>query len=223
MQVPPRRRPPDAPCELPDQERAFAAVFDDFDPDCPSPAAVAVDACLDPDLDWATWNHHQDHQDTVGPPDPWARLATARRTLLDLTVLGLTAGRRVPRVCRYALAHGTHRPTHSLYAASQAAARRGWQVGGEEQVFTDPYGSPAPQDRTGWCRVRRHIKAGYADGVVVVTTDVITTDLTEFEKELAWLEAHNAFLAVVVPLTDTPQSEPSEPCIFSPQHQEPRR
>lgn len=130
-------------------------------------------------------------------PDPNARLAALRRDNLRQVVGDVRGKGRAPRVCRYALSVGGHWPSNSLDAATAFAVRNGWQVGGEAQTFTDHHGAPSPELRTGWCLVRRQIRSGYADGVVVTTTGVISPQADEYEQELRWFELHCAFVAVV--------------------------
>ncbi|WP_371792288.1 hypothetical protein OG285_25170 [Streptomyces sp. NBC_01471] len=47
--------------------------------------------------------------------------------------------------------------------------------------------------------MRQQIRAGYADGVVVVTHSVISPRRDEYKQELRWIEEHSGFVAVVVP------------------------
>ncbi|MFF5567689.1 hypothetical protein ACFY7Z_20430 [Streptomyces sp. NPDC012623] len=131
-------------------------------------------------------------------PDPIARLAALRSDNLRRVVAQVRAKGRAPRVCRYALRIDGHWPSTSLAAATAFAVRQAWQVG-EEQTFTDPHGAASPGTRTGWCLVRKQIQAGYADGVVVVTTGVISPHTDEYEEELHWFELRRAFVAVVAP------------------------
>ncbi|MEV7090125.1 hypothetical protein AB0O07_30295 [Streptomyces sp. NPDC093085] len=135
-------------------------------------------------------------------PNPAARLAALRSDNLRQVVAQVRARGRTPRVCRYALSVGGHRPANSLAAVTAFAERRAWHVG-EEQTFIDHQSTAAPQSRPGWCLVRRQIRAGYADGVVVTTTGVISPHLGPYEEELRWFELHRAFIAVVAPTART--------------------
>ncbi|MEV8344653.1 hypothetical protein [Streptomyces niveus] len=132
-------------------------------------------------------------------PDPITRVAALRRDNLQQVLSQTLSKGRVPRVCRYALSVGGQWPSNSLDAATAFAVRNGWQVGGTEQTFTDHRGAPAPELRTGWCLVRKQIRAGYADGVVVTTSSAISPHTEEYEQELRWFELHCAFIAVVAP------------------------
>ncbi|WP_251016015.1 hypothetical protein [Streptomyces sp. ISL-99] len=69
---------------------------------------------------------------------------------------------------------------------------------GAGQSYVDHHGAGAPAARPGWCGVRQQILAGYADGVVVVTADVISPHIEEYRQELDWFE-HKGFVAVVIP------------------------
>ncbi|QDN54109.1 hypothetical protein [Streptomyces sp. S1D4-20] len=153
--------------------------------------------------DWMDVEHQRDaewHPDRVRvEPDPSARLAALRCDNLQKVVAEVRAKGRAPRVCRYALSVGGHRPSNSLDAAAAFAVRNSWQAGGEEQTFTDPHGAPNPELRTGWRLVRKQIRAGYADGVVVTTSSVISTHAEVYEQELLWFEMHCAFVAVIAP------------------------
>ncbi|MEE1797526.1 hypothetical protein PUR57_02300 [Streptomyces sp. JV176] len=132
-------------------------------------------------------------------PDPGPRLAALRCNNLQQVVAQVRARGRTPRVCRYALRIDGHWPSNSLDAATALAVRNAWQVGGREQTFTDHQGTSSPELRTGWCLVRNQIRAGYADGVVVTTTGVISPRSDEYEAELHWFELRCAFVAVVAP------------------------
>lgn len=130
--------------------------------------------------------------------NPYAALAAARRENLERLVAQFHARGRVPRVCRYALAVGGLEPRHSLDAAAAFAVRQSWQVG-VGQSYTDHHGAADPLTRPGWCLVRQQIRAGYADGVVVVTHSVITSHTDEYKRQLDWFEMRSGFVAVVVP------------------------
>lgn len=135
-------------------------------------------------------------------PEPHARLAALRCDNLRDVVAQVRGKGRMPRVCRYALSIGGHWPTSSLESSAVFAAHNAWEVGDKERIFTDPYGCPAPELRTGWSRVRAQIRSGYADGVVVTTSGVISSHPEEYEQELRWFELHCAFVAVVAPTAD---------------------
>ncbi|GHF33414.1 hypothetical protein GCM10010218_13140 [Streptomyces mashuensis] len=130
--------------------------------------------------------------------DPYGPLAAARRENLERIVARLHAKGRMPRVCLYALSVGGQEPRHSLNAAAAYAVRQSWQVG-VGQSYTDHQGPTDPVTRPGWCLVRQQIRAGYADGVVVVTHPVISPQVDEYRQEVDWFALHFGFIAVVVP------------------------
>ncbi|MER7224270.1 hypothetical protein [Streptomyces rubradiris] len=101
-------------------------------------------------------------------------------------------------MCLYALSFRGHEPRHSLDALADYARCQSWQVGAE-QSYTDHDGAVAPDLRPGWGLVRQQIRAGYADGVVVVTASVISTQLGEYRREIDWFGQHCGFVALVVP------------------------
>ncbi len=136
--------------------------------------------------------------------DAYGSLAAARRDNLEQIVARARARGRMPRVCLYALAFGGQEPQHSFNAAAACAVRQCWQVGAG-QSYADHHGAGAPTARPGWCGVRRQILAGYADGVVVVTADVISSHVDEYRQELDWFE-HRGFVAVVIPETGQGQA-----------------
>ncbi|MEV0487393.1 recombinase family protein [Streptomyces sp. NPDC050508] len=134
-------------------------------------------------------------------PDPLTRLMIARRATVERVVQQLRTNGRVPRVCLYALAVGGHVPTHSLNAARAFAEQQGWQVATED--YTDCHGTTGPMARPGWDQVRQRIRAGLADGVVVLTQTMISLRLDEYERQLAWLDEHFGFITLVIPERDT--------------------
>ncbi|WP_050502689.1 hypothetical protein [Streptomyces monomycini] len=131
-------------------------------------------------------------------------LEIARRANVDRTVAQLQAKGRVPRVCFYALSVGSQEPRHSLEASEAFALRQSWQVGGG-QSYTDRHSATSPVTRPGWCEVRHQVRAGYADGVVVVTASVISTRFEEYRREIEWFGEHLGFIDLVVP--DVPKAE----------------
>ncbi|MEV6421731.1 hypothetical protein [Streptomyces sp. NPDC051662] len=130
--------------------------------------------------------------------DPYVPIAAARREILEGIVTQLRARGRVPRVCRYALAVGGQEPRHSLDAAAAFAVRQSWRIG-VGQSYTDHHGAAESLTRPGWCLVRQQIRAGYADGVVVVTHSVVSPHIDAYKQQLNWFGAHFGFVALVVP------------------------
>ncbi|MFI5749106.1 hypothetical protein ACIBBE_24940 [Streptomyces sp. NPDC051644] len=130
--------------------------------------------------------------------NPYVPIAGARRVNLERVVAQARSRGRDPRVCLYALSFDEQVPRASLDSAAAYARRKSWQVG-SEQSFTDPDDATAPQDRPGWGHVRKQIRAGFADGVVVITADVVSSEVDEYRDELAWFEEHHGFIALVIP------------------------
>lgn len=64
-------------------------------------------------------------------------------------------------------------------------------------VVQDP--GVASERRPGWGLVWQQIRAGYADGVVVVTPSVISPRVDEYRQEIDWLGQRGGFVALVVP------------------------
>ncbi|MGW3163303.1 hypothetical protein ACWC9Q_10510 [Streptomyces sp. NPDC001142] len=131
-------------------------------------------------------------------PDPWRRLTGIRNELLQRVVERASSMGRLPQVCLYARSVGGYTPLASLNAAAAFAARHSWSVD-RDQSFTDPHGRISPEARAGWSLVRRRIRAGYADGVVVITASVISEDPIEYEKQLDSITLSGGFVAVVAP------------------------
>ncbi|WP_258528041.1 hypothetical protein [Streptomyces sp. NBRC 110611] len=125
--------------------------------------------------------------------DPYAPLEAARRDNLERIAGRVRASSRMPRVCLYALSVGGQEPRHSL-----VAVRQSWQVG-VGQSYSDHHGTTDPLVRPGWCTVRQQIRAGYADGVVVITPFVISPHASEYKQQLEWFAEHFGFIAVVAP------------------------
>ncbi|MET7606236.1 hypothetical protein ABZS96_27735 [Streptomyces avermitilis] len=130
--------------------------------------------------------------------NPYALLEAARRENLGQVVAQLQSRGRCPRACLYALSVGGQAPRHSLNAAAAFAEHQSWQVGAN-QSYTDDQGATDSLARPGWRLVRQQVRAGYVDGVVVVTRSVISSRTDEYREQLAWFEQHFAFVGVVVP------------------------
>lgn len=146
------------------------------------------------------------HRGVISVAPLTARLLAARRDHLDLTVEQIVGRGRAPRVCLYARSVGGQEPKQSLATMRQYAEEQGWRVG---DSYTDPYGEIPPEARPGWSGVRSAVHCGFADGVVVVTHDVISADLAVYEQQLAWFRERPAFVAVLVPETgETPAGRP---------------
>ncbi|MGC5042466.1 hypothetical protein ACLQ16_04015 [Streptomyces albidoflavus] len=138
------------------------------------------------------------HPDQVRvEPDPYGFLAAMRRGHIERTVARLRAKGRMPRVCLYALSVGGQEPRHSLNAAENYAVGQCWQVG-VGQTYTDHRGATDPVTRPGWCSVREQVKAGYADGVVVVTASDISPHVDEYRQEIDWFGHHLGFIDLVI-------------------------
>lgn len=133
--------------------------------------------------------------------DPLVRLMNARLGVLNHCLALLQERGRVPRVCLYALTVRGQEPTRSPSAARDFALRQDWQVGGSNQRITDRFGTTDPLLRPGWSLVRFQIRAGYADGVVVLTHSVISPHIDEYEPQLDLIERHLGFVALLTPET----------------------
>ncbi|HBF84502.1 MAG TPA: hypothetical protein DD420_32615 [Streptomyces sp.] len=129
--------------------------------------------------------------------DPYGPIGATRRENLDRVVAQVRARGRNPRVCLYAPSFDGQVPRASLESAANYAERQSWQVG-PQQFYTDPSGATAPQDRPGWSLVRQQVRAGFADGVVVITADVVSRQAARYREELDWFEEHHGFIALVV-------------------------
>lgn len=128
--------------------------------------------------------------------DPYVSIAAGRRENLERVVAQARARGRDPRVCLYALSIDGQVPRASLVAAANYAERQSWQVG-PKQSYTDPNSATAPKDRPGWGLLREQIRAGFADGVVVITAEVVSCRIDEYRRELGWFEEHRGFVALV--------------------------
>ncbi|MEU9426235.1 hypothetical protein AB0D87_25910 [Streptomyces sp. NPDC048342] len=131
---------------------------------------------------------------------PLVRLMNDRHDVLDRCLARIEAAGRVPRVCIYLLAARGCEPAHSRNAARDYALEEGWQVS-TLQMFTDRFGVTDPLLRPGWSAVRHQIRAGFVDGVVALTHSVISPHLDEYELQLALVEKHGGFVALVTPET----------------------
>ncbi|WP_228982236.1 hypothetical protein [Streptomyces sp. DH12] len=122
-------------------------------------------------------------------PDPYVRLAAARREHLDAALQRVLAAGRTPRVCLYS-------PPHLADRAQAYAVERHWQVVGH---YTDPDGIPDPQARPGWSGLRMHLAAGYADGALAYSPAAISPAAAVYERQLTWFHARGLFVALVTP------------------------
>ncbi|MFF8387411.1 hypothetical protein ACF053_27760 [Streptomyces kanasensis] len=122
-------------------------------------------------------------------PDPYVRLAAARREHLDAALQRLQVTGRRPRVCLYT-------PPRLLDRAQAYADEQKWQVAGR---YTDADRGPDPEARPGWCGLRMHLAAGYADGALVLSPVVISPAAAVYERQLAWFHARGLFVALVAP------------------------
>jgi hypothetical protein len=130
--------------------------------------------------------------------DPYVPIAAARRENLDRIVAQVRARGREPRVCLYAIFFEGQVPRASLDSAAEYAQRQSWQVlSGQTHMDSDDL--VVPGERPGWGLVRQQVRAGFADGVVVVTASVISHEADEYRSELDWFEEHFGFVALVVP------------------------
>jgi hypothetical protein len=137
------------------------------------------------------------HPDRVRvTPDPLVRLAAARKRVLDLRLAYLEAHGRTPCVCLYVLAPLRGRPVSSFAAVRTYADGNGWRVGADGCV-TDRLSTTDPMCRPGWRWVLRMIRAGHADGVVVLTHTAISRRLDEYEISFDLMDLHGGFVALM--------------------------
>lgn len=115
------------------------------------------------------------------------RVETALRDLQERALARAMANGRVPRVCLYA-------EEQSLATVRSFAKAQGWRAG---RCYTDDRPGSACAVRSGWGLVREQVGSGRADGVVVLTYCAVSAGFGEFSEQLAWFEAHLAFIAVV--------------------------
>ncbi|MFB8086922.1 hypothetical protein [Streptomyces sp. NPDC055992] len=132
--------------------------------------------------------------------DLYGPIAAVRRDRLDRLVAQIRSRRREPRVCLYALSVDGHAPRTSFELARAYAESQSWQVA-PGQSYADRAGATSPECRPGWGLVRDRIRAGFTDGVVVVTADAIGLHVDEYRRELDWFAEHCAFVALVMPET----------------------
>jgi hypothetical protein len=144
----------------------------------------------DPDEDY--YVDEPDRGRTRFVPDPYVRLAAARREHLDAALQRLRDSGRTPRVCLYA-------PPHLLDRAQAYAEERNWRVAGR---YTDLGRDwvPDPEARPGWCGLRMHLAAAYADGALVLSPTVISPAAAVYERQLGWFHARGLFVALVTPV-----------------------
>lgn len=140
------------------------------------------------------------HGDVRLAPNLYGPIATVRREQLNRIVTQIRV-RREPRVCLYAFAVDGKTPAASLKSAAAYAAAQSWQVVAAQCDF-DSMGGTALESRSGWGLVRDHVRAGFADGVVVVSADVVSADVDVYWRELEWFALRFAFVALVVPETE---------------------
>ncbi|MFD9428472.1 MULTISPECIES: hypothetical protein [unclassified Streptomyces] len=128
--------------------------------------------------------------------DLYGSIAAGRRENLERVVAQARARGREPQVCLYALSIDGQVPRASLDAAANYAERQSWHVG-PKQSYTDPNGATAPKGRPGWGLLREQIRAGFAEGVVVITAAVVSCRIDDYRRELGWFEEHRRFVALV--------------------------
>ncbi|MCX5397202.1 hypothetical protein [Streptomyces sp. NBC_00102] len=103
-----------------------------------------------------------------------------------------------PRVCLYAISVDRKAPRVSLRSAEKYE-RRSFSAVSREQTFTDPDEATAPNGRQGWSSVRELIRAGLADGGVVLMAGVVSGEIDQCRNERARFEEQIGFDALVVP------------------------
>jgi len=120
----------------------------------------------------------------VGPCD---LAEEVRHEIQERVVALIRAKGRMPRVCMYA-------PAPRRWVLWSFVEERGWRA---ERWYADGHPWSTGLVRAGWQRVRCEVGAGLADGVVVASRFDVSAGWGEFMEELAWFEAHIAFVVVV--------------------------
>ncbi|MFF0481945.1 hypothetical protein [Streptomyces sp. NPDC004435] len=131
-------------------------------------------------------------------PDPFVRIAAARRDALTRRLEEIEARRRVPRVCLYAAGPSNPGQREALDGAREFVNARGWRMKGEWS--TDVYGT-IPADRAGWSEIVRKIRGCFLDGVVVPAYDEISPYAGEYEVQLRRVDSVGGFVVLVSPET----------------------
>ncbi|WP_024756089.1 hypothetical protein [Streptomyces exfoliatus] len=175
----------------------WAAVSHYSDTVCPSASRPEEQrTALTSDCDRAL-----EHGRTRDGVNPEVRLTSLVRDDMERAVAQLTAMGRIPRVYVYATVGGEQEPRASFPIARSFAERQGWSV---VEAIKDFYDWTAPAARFGWAAIRRSIQGGLADGVVVLSSAVISPHNDEFEKQLDWFRDRCVFIAVVTVDVEVP-------------------
>ncbi|MFJ5143027.1 hypothetical protein [Streptomyces sp. NPDC088707] len=80
------------------------------------------------------------------------------------------------------------------------ARTRGWQAG---QEFHDDQGPQAPMQSIGWLQVRKHIREGFSDGVIVTDRFHISRDGEQYIDELRFVHESLGVTVLLVPEAPT--------------------
>ncbi|MET8690533.1 hypothetical protein ABZV77_40640 [Streptomyces sp. NPDC004732] len=130
--------------------------------------------------------------------DQLTGLGHIRREVMSQRLQQLDAHGRVPRVCLYGVGMNRELSTGrvSLDAAFEYAGSQGWRVRTEHAV-ADLLHHTAPAQRPWWRWVLRQVRAGHADGVVVLAYEHISPHLDEYEQQLDLMAESGGFVALV--------------------------
>ncbi|AWN24814.1 hypothetical protein [Streptomyces sp. NEAU-S7GS2] len=126
-------------------------------------------------------------------PDAARRLQSLRAGNMDIVLRGIEARSRMPRVALYTLAEPGPETEAQHSALAQFAGRRFWLPDG---LFSDAKATH-PEYRTGWSLLRAHLRSGFADGVVALSRDSISSNDAEYERQLRLVGEYRHFIALV--------------------------
>ncbi|BBA96091.1 hypothetical protein RVR_1231 [Actinacidiphila reveromycinica] len=94
-------------------------------------------------------------------------------------------------VVLYALTTAGRQPTASLERARMYAAEKGWRIAG---AAFDDCGMTEPNERPAWNQALRLLRGARAQGIVTVDRSSVSTNDTEYEQALLWLQDRRSFL-----------------------------
>lgn len=141
------------------------------------------------------WTDQERTRDGLPVPDP-VRGGGVPEFGGDLVVEWLRVHGRVPRMCLYTVVTDGTSPELALDLVRPFAEKRQWQVG---RSYADCGLWSTCAARLGWNLVRGEIRAGRADGVVLLSRSDVGPHIAEFTEQLAWFEGRRAFIAVAEP------------------------
>lgn len=143
-----------------------------------------------------SWMHPLCTPRKPAPRSNW--LAARRRTLFEDAIKA--CGTRGVKVVAYELTTIYESPEPAFDAIRAYVRAQEWALAG---MCTDREGMTVPAVRDGWLEARKLVAGGFATGIVTVSRSAISTADKEYEGELEWLAARDAFL-VHLPQLRTP-------------------